>query len=293
MSFFNGHPNQGSIFPQTAAPFGIASPLGVPAPPMGALQTAPGYPYGYPAYHYPTYGAQQVHPAYYQGGAYSQGPVYGAAGYQGYGVGTPGYTGPHYTHPVAQGVQSDQYGLPVVQGDMVLQYAQTFRVDEKVASITRDSFFVRDTSGRFIYKVEGSFTIHEMKTLRDINGHTLLLLREARLRIRDRITILSPTNVPLLTLQKTSPIQIGTKRVHGFIGAYPKTTPDVVITGNHNSTHFKILNAQEQEVGVVRRRKYAAKNILTGQDTYEVTVRGGSPALICFIAVALDEIYED
>lgn len=127
----------------------------------------------------------------------------------------------------------------------------------------------------------------------DIHGQALLVMRESRLRIRDRVTIFTPTNVPLMTLQKTSPIQIGTKRVHGFVGAYPKGNPDVVITGNHNSTHFRIMNSQNQEVGTVRRRKYSLKNMLTDQDTYDVNVQGGSPALICMMAVGLDEIYED
>lgn len=201
--------------------------------------------------------------------------------------------GPHLSHHVAPGVQTDVYGLPIVPGDITLQFAQTFRIEEKALSATRDSFVVRDMNGALRYKVDGSFTVHEVKSMRDIHGQTLLVLRESRLRIRDRITIFSPNNTPLMTLQKTSPIQLGTKKVNGFVGAYPKGNPDIVITGNHNNTHFRIMNAQSQEVGIVRRRKFSVKNMLTDQDTYEVTVQGGSPALLCFIAVGLDEIYED
>lgn len=187
----------------------------------------------------------------------------------------------------------DSYGLPQVPGDAPLQYPQTFRVEEKVVSATRDSFTVRDQQGALRYKVDGHFSINERKVIKDMHGQVLLKLREARLKMREKITIFNASNIALLTLQKTSAIQIGSKRVNGYLGGHPSGTPIVVITGNHNNTHFRVMNAQNQEIADIRRKKFSWKNMLTDQDTYDVTIHFGSPALVCFITVALDEIYED
>lgn len=160
-------------------------------------------------------------------------------------------------------------------------------------SATQDSFVVKDAQGSVRYKVDGSFTVHERKVLKDIHGQTLLKIREARLKMREKITISNASNVPILTLQKASAIQIGSKRVNGYLGGQTSGSPAIIITGNHNNTHFRVASAQNQEIANIRRRKFSIKNMLTDQDSYEVTVNVGSPALVCFIAVALDEIYED
>lgn len=188
---------------------------------------------------------------------------------------------------------TDISGLPHISGDMVLQCPQTFIVQEKVLSATRDSFIVRDQAGQLRYKVDGTFTINERKSLKNIHGHVLLKLREARLKKREKITIFDANSIAILTLTKTSAIQIGSKRVHGYAGAQTTGSPIVVITGNYNNTLFRVMNARGQDVAIVKRKKFGLKNMLTDQDTYEVTVNQGSPALLCMITVALDEIYED
>lgn len=206
----------------------------------------------------------------------------------------PGHlAAPAFTHPAGPSVQMDSFGLPMVPGDAPVQYAQSFRVEEKVVSATRDSFIVRDQQGTTRYKVDGQFSIHERKIMKDVHGQTLLKLREARLKMREKITLFNNRNIALITLQKASAIQIGTKRVHGFLGGQVAGSPAIIITGNSNNTHFRILNAQNQEIADIRRRKFSLKNMLTDQDTYDVMVNFGSPALICFITVAIDEIYED
>lgn len=191
-------------------------------------------------------------------------------------------------------LQVDPYGLPQVPGDVLVQWPQTFKVDEKALSVSRDSFVIKDQQGSVRYKVDGQFaSIHERKVLKDANGQVLLKLKEARLKLRDVITISNASDVPLLTLQKASAFQVTTKRTNGYLGGHPSGTPVCVVTGNFGNTQFKIVNQQNQELASIRRRKFSAKNILTDQDTYDVTVNMGSPALICFITVAIDEIYED
>lgn len=206
------------------------------------------------------------------------------------------YQQPHYGQPVQAHVGNvaiDSVGLPQVPGDMALQFPQTFTVEEKVLSASRDSFFIKDQNGAMRYKVDGSITIHEHKTMKDMHGQVLLRLREARLKMREKITIFNASNLPLMTLQKASAIQIGSKRVHGFYGNRITGNPAIVITGNYNNTHFRITNAAGAEIASIRRRKFSFKNMTTGQDTYEVMINQGSPAFVCFLTVALDEIYED
>lgn len=191
------------------------------------------------------------------------------------------------------GVPLDPYGLPLVNGDPSVQYPQQLRVEEKIISATRDSFAVYDAQGSMRYKVDGLLSIHERKIMKDIHGQILLKLREARMKFRDKITIFNAQNSAILTLQKASAIQIGSKRVHGYWGEKTTGIPALVITGNTHNTHFHVMNSHNIEVAEIHRRKFSWKNMLTDQDTYHVTVNYGSPALLCFVTIALDEIYED
>ncbi|KAI0564761.1 LURP-one-related protein [Gracilaria domingensis] len=200
----------------------------------------------------------------------------------------------HFSQQLLSVARVDMYGLPVVAGDPTVTFPQVFRLEEKLLGAIRGAFHARDQQGTLRYKVDSRLaSLHERKVLKDVNGQVLLKLREERLTVRDRITFFSPTNIPMLTLQKTTAVQFGTKRVHGFAGPDTSGTPALIITGDADSTHFRIFNAQNKEVCNIRRQKHTLKNWLTDQDSYDVTVNYGSPALMCFIAVALDEIYED
>lgn len=259
--------------------FGGSAPFAAHPPPMYNTQTS--YPFGQPAPQNATVAhMQHLQPP-------SAMPPYGAH---------PQQNGQLMHHPsggVASGIQLDPFGLPIVSGDATSHFPQRFRVEEKIKSITRDSFIIYDNNNAVRYKVDGLMSIHERKIMKDLQGHVLLKLREARMKMRDKITIYSAQDVPILTLQKASAIQIGSKRVHGYIGGKPTGIPALVITGNTHNTHFRVNNAQNVELADIRRRKFSLKNVLTDQDTYDVNVSYGSPALLCFITIAIDEIYED
>lgn len=214
-----------------------------------------------------------------------------------YGTTTPSYplqsVHPHLNQLISPNLQMDSCGLPQVLGDVTLQFAQTFRLEERNMSATRDSFIVRDSAGTLKYKVDGSFTVNELKTLKDVNGMVLLKLREARLTMRHIISLYDATGVAVMTLQKASSFLVGSKRVHGYLGSHPSGIPAIVITINHNNTLFKITNSQHQEIATIRRKKFSLRNMISDQDTYDITVIVGSPALICLITVALDEMLED
>ncbi|CDF32308.1 unnamed protein product [Chondrus crispus] len=305
MSFYNLHVQNPCPSPYTfpfQQPHPFYSPYSPYSPYAHYLAQAqqyrytPYYPSSYPPYQPPQAPQQPQQPQQpqpYQPPQPAYQPQQPPQQPQGYGAAVAGYTGPQYTHPIAPGVQLDRFGLPVVDNDPPLQYAQTFRLEEKVLSASRDSFSIKDAQGVLRYKVDGSISLHDRKSISDMHGRILLKLREARLHLRDRITIFAPTDVALMILQKTTAIQFGTKRVHGYIGGHIKHAPDLVITGNHNKTYYKIMNSRGQEIADVRRQKFSLKNMLTDQDTYHVTVKAGSPAFVCFLAVVLDEIYDD
>lgn len=174
-----------------------------------------------------------------------------------------------------------------------MSYAQKYRVEEKIVSTTRDSFNIYDQNGTIRYKVDGLLSINERKVIKDMSNNVLLKLKEARMKLRDKITVSNAHNIPVLTLQKASAIQIGSKRVNGYLGGRVGGLPALVITGNHNNTRFHVVNSKNMEMADISRRKFSLKNVLTDQDTYDVTIHCGSAALLCFITVAIDEIYED
>lgn len=174
-----------------------------------------------------------------------------------------------------------------------MQLPTLYRLEERLLSVSRDSFLVRDQQGTVLYKIDGKLSIHERKNLKNANGQILLRLREHRVRIRDRITISSPTNVPILTLQKATAVQLVSRKLNCYTGPEPVGNPALVINGD-NDGYFRIVNSQNQEIAIVRKIKGRLKQMMTfGADSFDVTVNYGSPALICFIAVALDEIYDD
>ncbi|CAN8067132.1 unnamed protein product [Agarophyton chilense] len=200
---------------------------------------------------------------------------------------------PAFSQQLLSVAQVDAYGLPVVSGDIPVTYPQVFGLEEKVLGAIRGAFHIRDHQGVLRYKIDSKLSLHERKVLKDVNGHVMLKLREERLRLRDRITFFSPNNVPILTLQKASAVQFKNKCVNGYLGPETTGNPSIIITGNEDNTHFRIFNNQNQEVCNIRRRRATWKNSLTDQDSYDVTVNYGCPALMCFIGVALDEIFED
>ncbi|PXF46352.1 hypothetical protein BWQ96_03851 [Gracilariopsis chorda] len=283
---YQGYQGYPPSYPPSYPPYPYPSPY------------SPYYPHNPPpsSYRLPPYAAYASYPGAYR-------PPYPAQPQdpQTHAPQTPAQTpsAPYHSQQLYSASQLDAYGLPVVPGDLPVTYPETFRLEERLLGTIRGSFVARDQQGTLRYKVESKISVHERKVLKDMSGNVLLKLREARLTLRDRITLFTPTDIPILTLQKTSVVQMSEKRVHGYAGPQPGGTPILIITGNDDKTLFSVYNAQNHLMCSVQREtsswKHMStyKNMITGKDCYNVTVNYGSPALMLFIAVAIDEIYED
>lgn len=179
-------------------------------------------------------------------------------------------------------------------GNHTSQHSVTFKVEEKVTSASRDSFAVKDMHGRSVYAVNGSFTPNERKVLTDMHGRALLKIREARLVLKEKITISSGQNKPLVTIQQNSGAQVGNKTAAAYFGNQARGPKAFTINGNRGATHFRVTGPAGNELAVIARKATSMKKKLTGQDSYETTVMPNvDHALMCMVTVACDEIWSD
>jgi uncharacterized protein YxjI len=253
-----------------------------PPPPQGYLASPQAY--GSPPAHgqyppAPQYGGQLPPPMY-------GGPnvMHGQAGQHNYG-GNP--------QAVPMPVLG-QFGLPATPGTHTAAFSQTFKVEELVASATQDSFEVKDMTGRLRYKIDGSFTVNERKTMKDMHGRELLKLSEARMAMRERITISGANGQPVLTIQQSSGAQLGAKSARAYLGGHASGAPVFTIEGGRKALNFRVTAANGMELAVITRKAGGLKTRLTGQDSYETVVMPGvDQALMCMVTVACDEIWSD
>jgi uncharacterized protein YxjI len=186
-----------------------------------------------------------------------------------------------------------QFGIPVTQGQHTAPHPQTLKVEETVGSASQDSFVVKDMTNSLRYKVDGSFTINERKTMTDMHGRVLLKIKEARMQMREKITISDAAGVPVVTIREAG-MGMGAKKANGFVGGIASGMPAFVITGTSNKTNFRITDANGMELAVVHRAANSLKTRLTGQDSYQLTVMPNvDAALMSMITVSIDEIWCD
>jgi len=181
-------------------------------------------------------------------------------------------------------------GLPPVINDM-LRSPRKLRIEEMVMEASGDSFFVEDFADKKkrYYEIEGSKTPDQHKFLKDKKGKMLLQMRQPE----KEFIISDPEDKELLVLV---PAENGTD-VQGFVRLKndnsTTTTPMLYITGNADATTFEIKNYKGTVIAGVSRAGKSMKKKLTGQDSYVADLFAGSPSLMVFIVVALDEIFSD
>lgn len=307
---YGGHPQGAYPGHHGGAPaqhFSSAPPAqyGAPQPPQPPYGAAPPQYYANQYNQAPPHGQYQQPPPYGYAppppGAYGQAPPVGYPGGHHQPVAAPGMHQSYGANPQAIGgmgvtgmPQTGQFGLPVTPGNHVAQFSQTFKVEETVASATQDSFVVKDMHGRTVYKVNGSFTVNERKTMVDMHGKTLLKIKEARMATREKLTISSAQGVPILVVQQNGMAQLGSKTAKAYLGGSASGSPVFSINGNRNATHFRLTDNGGREIAVIARKANSIKHKLTGQDSYETTVMPGvDQALMAMVTVCIDEIWCD
>lgn len=185
-------------------------------------------------------------------------------------------------------------GLIVTPG-VQLTYSQTsLEISEDILSPTRDSFTVRDPTGAVIYKIAGSFSVHEHKTLRDSSNRELLHIREGRLKLRERIVISDGQNRPVLCVKEMGFPGLASRKAHAYPGGRPGGIPVLVILKNLDASRFEITTPHGEQVATAYRRLHSIRYKLSGQDSYQVILSPGvDPALMSMIIVTIDELWAD
>jgi len=173
-----------------------------------------------------------------------------------------------------------------VKNDM-LRSPIKLRIEEKVLDSTGDSFYITDAKKKRVYEIEGSKTADQRKDLKDMDGHYLLQMRHPE----SEYIITDPEGKVLLVL-----VQNGKHDVHAIVRTNNNTTTTQLldISGNAAASIFQVKSTGSGAViaGISRASK-SIKRIFTGQDSYVADIFAGSPALMAFVVVALDEIFAD
>lgn len=167
---------------------------------------------------------------------------------------------------------------------------------EKLASLSGDSFTIKDEAGDEKFNVDGtSLSIREKKTLSDSDGNELYQIKEELINfsLREKQYILdAESEETLFTLRKAG-VLIDRNTVNVFEGDDDEGEPCFVIAGGFMEKEFEIADADGVAVCQIDRRAFNIENMMD-KDTYAIQVEEGQDAaLMIAFAVAVDEMFQD
>jgi uncharacterized protein YxjI len=176
-----------------------------------------------------------------------------------------------------------------------------FKLKERLGSLSGDSSVITDVAnGAVVMKMNGAVpgAAAEKSTLSDAAGTRLYVLSDAVVSLRDRMFVSdATTRAPVLTLRKKGFLpMMGTSTVLCFRGGSDDGNPYLMVKGNIARKAFTVTDVATARVVASVRRRADVRSVMTDRenDSYLLRVEAGmDAALMCTLAVALDEHYRD
>lgn len=191
----------------------------------------------------------------------------------------------------------DAGGLPLVKDDM-LRSPIKLRIEEKLLDSTGDFFHILDVSSftkKRVYEICGSKTPDSHKVLKDMQGHFLLQMRRSSTPDTPgtpEYIISDPEGKTVLVLAQTEKYHVQAFERNNQNNTSTQTHL-LDISRNPGASLFHLNNSAATPIASISRASKSIKRIITGQHSYVASITAGAPALMAFIAVALDEIFAD
>ncbi|KAL2827114.1 tubby C-terminal-like domain-containing protein [Aspergillus pseudoustus] len=172
---------------------------------------------------------------------------------------------------------------------------QRLVLKEKVLSLSGDSFEIKLENGMPVLKVVGSvLSFSGRKRVEDMNGNHLYDLRKEHLHLHTTYVMEGPNGNKMCEVRSSYKI-IGSKATATYTDPQTGNAVNLVMQGNWMDHVAKIVNQQTGEpVASIFRKRFNARNLLFGQDTYIVSVAPGVDlALVAGLCICFDEKNND
>lgn len=201
----------------------------------------------------------------------------------------------------------------------IAQRPETLVIKEKVMSLSGDSFDIKLADGRPIFQVQGNaWSLSGRKRVMDMAGNHLFTIRKKHLafhttfyaedpnenqilEVKSQFSskhLLSPPSRPLSQLLLLSALAadtdnpaVGSSKAHCNFASSSGKAEQLLMKGDFFDRSADITDSvTKQPVAIIRRQFFNARELIAGQQTYEVAVAPNvDMAIIAAMCICLDE----
>ncbi|PKS06164.1 hypothetical protein jhhlp_007481 [Lomentospora prolificans] len=172
----------------------------------------------------------------------------------------------------------------------IARQTETLIVDEKLMSLSGDSFDVKLATGAPLLKVKGSsLSLRGRKQVTDMANNHLFTITQKLLSLHSTFIVEDPSGRSIMEVKSSLTTLIGSKATITFTSKSGKQEV-LVMKGNWRSSKADIVDESTGFVVATIKRDRSVKHYLGGQQTYTVTVAPGvDMALVVAMCVCMDE----
>ncbi|KEZ42486.1 hypothetical protein SAPIO_CDS5696 [Scedosporium apiospermum] len=163
-------------------------------------------------------------------------------------------------------------------------------IDEKLLSLSGDSFDIRLANGMPLLKVKGSvLSLSGRKDVTDMLGNHMFTISKKILSLHATFAVTNGTGQLIMEVKNSLVQLIGSKATITFTSRTGKYET-LVMRGNWRSSKADIVDEATGLVVARIKRDRTAKHYLMGAQTYTVTIAPGvDMALVAAMCICLDE----
>ncbi|OJJ65806.1 hypothetical protein ASPBRDRAFT_164699 [Aspergillus brasiliensis CBS 101740] len=189
----------------------------------------------------------------------------------------------------------DPVSQPVALFDrFVATEPQVIVLKEKIFSFTGDSFDIKLGDGVPLLKVTGNvFSVSGRKKVEDMEHNHLFDIRKEHMHLHTTYLMEDPEGNKICEVRSSHKF-IGSKATAIYTDRHGNQVA-LVMTGNWNDRRARIINENTgEQVARITRKRFTARHIFFGQDSYNVIVAPGvDMALIAGLCICFDEKNND
>ena len=175
----------------------------------------------------------------------------------------------------------------------IARQTETLVLREKVMSLSGDSYDITLASGQPILRIQGkTMSISGRKNVFDMAGNHLFDIIKEPLHLHATFCAVEPREGGnKLLVVKSSFALFGSKATATFTNPATGSPETLVMEGNFFASSATIVDQKNSfVVGQINRKRLSGRDILFGQQTYNLTVPAGVDlALMATMCVCMDE----
>ncbi|PWY71142.1 hypothetical protein BO83DRAFT_314834 [Aspergillus eucalypticola CBS 122712] len=191
-----------------------------------------------------------------------------------------------YLQPVSEPIVSSERFIATDTQVLVLK--------ERILSLSGDNFDITLGDGMPLLKVTGALlSVPGRKKVKDMHRNLLFDIRKEHMHVHTTYVMEDPGRNKICEIRNSHKF-IGSKATAIYTDRYGKQVL-LVMKGNWNARAAQIVNeSTEEPVARISRKRFTARHIFFGQDTYNVTVAPGvDMPMVAGLCICFDEKNND